>query len=81
MHCVDVGESFQTNIFLQNLASIQPRTGPVKFARSAAASVQVRDRLAPREVLLAEGAPAGAVVCILAGTVLLFDRSGRCVGS
>ena len=36
MHCVDLGESFQTHIFLQNLASIQPRTSPVKFARSLA---------------------------------------------
>ena len=34
VHCVDLGESFQTHIFLQNLASIQPRTSPVKFARS-----------------------------------------------
>ena len=34
MHCVDLGQSFQTHIFLQNLASIQPRTSPVKFARS-----------------------------------------------
>ena len=31
MHCVDLGESFQTHIFLQNLASIQPRTSPIKF--------------------------------------------------
>ena len=34
MHCVDLGESFQTQIFLQNLASIKPRTSPQKFARS-----------------------------------------------
>ena len=37
MHCVDLGESFPlipTHIFLQNLASIQPRTSPFKFARS-----------------------------------------------
>ena len=34
MHCVDLGESFPTHIHLQNLASIQPRTGPFKFARS-----------------------------------------------
>ena len=26
VHCVDLGESFQTHIYLQNLASIQPRT-------------------------------------------------------
>ena len=34
MHCVDLGESFPTHIFLQNLASIQRRTSLVKFARS-----------------------------------------------
>ena len=33
-HCVDLGESFPTHIFLQNLASIQLRTSPVKFACS-----------------------------------------------
>ena len=32
MHCVDLGESFPTHIFLQNLASIQPRTSRLKFA-------------------------------------------------
>ena len=35
VHCVDLGESFPTHIFLQNFASIQPRTSPVKFARSS----------------------------------------------
>ena len=34
MHCVDLGESFPTHIYLQNLASIQPRTSPFKYARS-----------------------------------------------
>ena len=34
VHCVDLGESFQTHIYLQNLASIQPRTSPFEFARS-----------------------------------------------
>ena len=34
VHCVDLGESFPTSIYLQNLASIQPRTSRVKFARS-----------------------------------------------
>ena len=33
-HCVDLGESFQTHIYLQNFVSIQPRTSPVKFAAS-----------------------------------------------
>ena len=36
-YCVDLDESFSTHIYLQNLASIQPRTSPLKFARSAAA--------------------------------------------
>ena len=31
VHCVDLGESFPTRIYLQNLASIQPRTSPSTF--------------------------------------------------
>ena len=38
VHCVDLGESFQTRIFLQNFVSIQPRTSPQKFAASCSAS-------------------------------------------
>ena len=38
VHCVDLDESFQTHIFLQHLAWIQPRTRPVKFARSSGAA-------------------------------------------
>jgi hypothetical protein len=34
VHFVDLGESFPTSFDLQNLASIQPRTSLVKFARS-----------------------------------------------
>ena len=34
MHCVDLGESFPTSIYLQTLASIHPRTSLKKFARS-----------------------------------------------
>ena len=36
MLCVDVGENFQTHIYLQNFASMQPRTSTVKFAASRA---------------------------------------------
>ena len=36
VHCVDLGESFQNTTYLQQLALIQPRTSPVKFARSLA---------------------------------------------
>ena len=35
VHLVDLAKSFPTNIFLQNLASIQKRTSPVKFAHLA----------------------------------------------
>ena len=35
VNLVDLVESFPTNIFLQNLASIQKRTSPVKFAHLA----------------------------------------------
>ena len=60
MHYVDLGESFQTHIYLQNLASIQPRTSLVKFARSPCTNrtggvhdqlqVQVPDRLLPYDL-------------------------------
>ena len=32
VNLVDLVKSFPTNILLQNLASIQPRTSPIKFA-------------------------------------------------
>ena len=35
VNLVDLVKSFPTNIFLQNLASIQKRTSPVKFAHMA----------------------------------------------
>ena len=35
VNLVDLIKSFPTNIFLQNLASIQKRTSPVKFAHLA----------------------------------------------
>ena len=35
VHCVDLGESFPTSIYLQNLASIQPRTSPNNFVSSS----------------------------------------------
>ena len=31
VHCVDLGESFPTSIYLQKSASIQPSTSPSKF--------------------------------------------------
>ena len=34
-HIVDLVKSFPTNILLQNLASIQKRTSPIKFAHLA----------------------------------------------
>ena len=46
LHHVDLGESFPTNIFLQNLASIQPRTSPVRFALSSLNRTP-RDRVEP----------------------------------
>ena len=35
VNLVDIVKSFPTNIYLQNLASIQKRTSPVKFAHLA----------------------------------------------
>ena len=44
MHCVDLGESFQTHIFFPNFAPIQPRTSLVKFARSSRAGPNIAGR-------------------------------------
>ena len=41
VHYVDLGESFPTSIYLQNLASIQPRTSPVKFASSSSRNFEL----------------------------------------
>ena len=34
VYCADLGENFQTHIYLQNFGSIQPRTSLVKYAAS-----------------------------------------------
>ena len=44
VHYVDLGESFPTHIFLQNLASIQLRTSLVKFLVWKSFSVVVRQQ-------------------------------------
>ena len=44
VNLVDLVKSFPTNIYLQNLASIQKRTSPVKFAHLAEKSGKVRYR-------------------------------------
>ena len=35
VHCVDLEESFQTHIYLQNFVSIQPRTAPLQVFASS----------------------------------------------
>ena len=44
VHCVDLGESFQTNIYSRNLASLQPRTSPVKSVRTGQPVLKTRPR-------------------------------------
>ena len=58
VHCVDLGESFPTRIYLQKSASIQPRTSPSKFGgkfNSTFTSLLRGDSLPP-----AAGGRAGA---------------------
>ncbi len=61
VNLVDLVKSFPTNIFLQNLASIQKRTSPVKFAhlaeKSENGSISNLSTKAPRS---GSGAPAGS---------------------
>ena len=42
MHCVDLGESFPTSIYLQNLVSLQPRTSPLKILADTPSSFSWR---------------------------------------
>ena len=50
MHCVDLGESIQKNIWLQKSVSIQPRTSRAKFAgRSRTSAGAKARRLLERE--------------------------------
>ena len=57
VHCVDLGESFPTSIYLQNLASTQPRTSPSKFG----GKIQFIIHLPPCRRSLVEGSRAPAV--------------------
>ena len=62
VNLVDLVKSFPTNIYLQNLASIQKRTSPVKFAHLAKKSgIAVRYRTGINDQVRAgPGAPRRA---------------------
>ena len=47
VHCVDLDESFPTSIYLQNLASIQPRTSPKKFGKTGKRDFEISFALTP----------------------------------
>ena len=42
MHSVDLDESFPTSVYLQKLASIQPRTSPKKFESSSSREFELK---------------------------------------
>ena len=48
VHCVDLGESFPTRIYLQKSASIQPRTSPSKFGGKIQFNIHSPLRSCPR---------------------------------
>ena len=48
VHCVDLGESFPTSIYLQQSASIQPRTSPSKFGGKIQFNIHSPPRSCPR---------------------------------
>ena len=78
---VDLAKSFSTNIFLQNLASIQRRTSPVKFANLAEKSEKGSISNLSTKVVALAVLLAPLVVLLLAGrhrvlTVALAARVG-----
>ena len=75
VHCVDLGESFPTNIYLQKSASIQPRTSPSKFGEKYSilfTGVLRHDGQVSREVLV-----AGARSATAPGGGRVFRAGGR----
>ena len=57
VHCVDLDESFPTSIYLQNLASIQPRTSPKKFGKTGKRDFEISFALTPVRAFEIEGQP------------------------
>ena len=79
VNLVDLVKSFPTNIYLQNLASIQKRTSPVKFAHLAEKSgkgsisnLSTKVPRAPSTVVSADGTAFEAIAPVrLAGFVFV----------
>ena len=72
VHCVDLDESFQTHIYLQNLASIQPRTSPLKFAATCAEDAgnePLARRYTPNAVEAATSVPPEAMAGLVLGCI------------
>ena len=61
MHCVDLGESFPTRIYLQKSASIQPRTSPWKFGGEIQFTIHFTPYSVPAAALPAAALPAAAL--------------------
>ena len=83
VNLVDLVKSFPTNIYMQNLASIQKRTSPVKFAhlaeKSWKGSISNLSTKAPAPLLLAaqRRAPAGPLRVATVAEVRHGERSER----
>mgnify|MGYP005695539857 CR=1 FL=1 len=60
VNLVDLVKSFPTNIYLQNLASIQKRTSPIKFAHLAEKSEKGSISNLSTKVRVASSQKAGA---------------------
>ena len=64
VNLIDLVKSFPTNIYLQNLASIQRRTSPVKFAHFAEKSGKGSISNLSTKVPGPEDGAAGALVVV-----------------
>ena len=71
VHCVDLGESFPTRIYLQKSASIQPRTSPSKFGGKIQFNIHFTPRHHAMGTAASSGVPgseAGAVPAYASGS-------------
>ena len=81
VHCVDLGESFPTHTYLQNLVSIQPRTSPLKFAAPRPrppTHLEVRchgSQIPPRALVLQRGGQKSAAGCAARANITIENTS------
>ena len=83
VNLVDLVKSFPTNIYLQNLASIQKRTSPLKFAHLAEKSgkCSISNLSIKVEAAAPGGKEHGRCMCIVLFVIVLLLCAAAVLGA